>query len=506
MSYRLRVDDADPDPEEAITVFSLFVVNQEATCPQNEGERGKVWSLSINASEVRSVEQREAASGSGLPWKLAMWGSPWDERLLGRLEKKWPSLEDMEAKWDRKSQSFIAANSSQCIGVSQGLELREQPEETEEGEAEDVSDANEPMPIKEASGARMLDTDAMDRLRHIFAFPDYATPKLEERDWYGRGGRVPLPLAICKPPHIIVSAARNFAIYDDEFLIVPARQIGIISCTQDKNFLKALSLFLSSDFAFYHQFFRSTQLGVQRGRATLESLRQMPVPLTGLTLDQLSEWTILHAKLAKCKPRKLEDTKKKGNQPEQAELFDAADDGLDALLVQLNKLTADALGLSQQERSLIHDLVQVRYALNDGKRGDAAMRAPEPKELRAYAKALKDELDDFTGDEAGRNHRVTVVTDDKSAMIEIDFTKDAEAARRPAILAASDSEAKALCKTRDLLLEANSAWQWAYFNRNLRIYRGRKTYILKPLNRFHWTQSAALTDASQIINETLVGS
>jgi len=65
------------------------VVNQEATRPLAEGERGKIWSLSINGSEVRVMDQREAASGSGLPWKLAMWGSPRDERLLRRMESKW---------------------------------------------------------------------------------------------------------------------------------------------------------------------------------------------------------------------------------------------------------------------------------------------------------------------------------------------------------------------------------------------------------------------------------
>lgn len=502
VSYRLRAEDEAAEPNEVLTVFSPFVVNQEATRPPQEGERGKIWSLSINDSEVRVMEQRDAASGSGLPWKLAMWGSPWDERLLRRLEKKWPSLEKLEAKWNRKLTTFVSNDPSQIIGISQGLELREEPEIADIKEGDEAS---LPKPVREASGAKILDTDELDRLRHIFAFPKRTTPELEKRDWYGRGGRSPLPLSVCTPPHIIVSAARNFAVYSDEFIIVPPRQIGIISCTQDKEFLKALSLFLSSDFAFYHQFFRSTQLGTKREVSTLEALRQMPVPLTNLSRDQLKEWTDLHAKLVKCEPRKLEASKKKKDTQEQQELFAQADEDLDKLLVQLNKLTADALGLTQDERSLIHDLVQVRYALNDGKMGDVAMRAPAPKELRAYAKTLKEELDDFAGDEAGRSHRITVVSDGRSAMIEIDFTKDLEAARKPNVLDANDAEAKAFHRTRNLLLSEESAWQWAYFNRNLRIYRGRKTYVFKPLNRFHWTSSAALTDASQIIAETLAG-
>ena len=497
VSYRLRSDDTIPDSDEAITVFSPFVVNQESTCPVKEGERGKIWSLSINDSEVSSLAQRDAASGSGLPWKLAMWGSPWDESLLRRLEKKWPPMTDLEADWNSKLEKFVPSNPLHIVGISQGLELRETPQKAHADDAD-------PLPVKEASGARMLDTDEMDRLRFIFSFPKEAVPRLEKRDWYGRPGRVPLPLEVCKPPHIIVSAARNFAVYSDEFIIVPPRQIGIISCTQDKDFLKALSLFLSSDFAFYHQFFRSTQLGIKREVSTLEALRKMPVPLANVSSAQLKKWVDLHSKLAQCPPRRLNETRK-DKSPEQGDLFTKPESNLDALLKQLNDMTAEALGLSQQERALIHDLVQVRYALNDGKRGDAAMRKPNSNELQSYARALKEELDDFTGDEAGRSHQVTVVTDGKSATVEVHFTKDLNLARKPVVLNADEAAAKALQKTRDALLEEAGAWQWAYFNRNLRIYRGRKTYVFKPMNRFHWTQSAALTDASQIIAETLAG-
>jgi hypothetical protein len=206
--------------------------------------------------------------------------------------------------------------------------------------------------------------------------------------------------------------------------------------------------------------------------------------------------------LAKCQARKLWDTKRKATS-EQQDMFRNADDGLEGLLAQLNDMTADALGLSKEERCLVHDLVQVRYALNDGKRGDAAMRAPDANELKIYTRTLKTELDDFAGDFAGRSHKVTVVADAASAMIEIDFTADLVAAGKPSICSASDAEAKALARTRNRLLNEEGAWQWSYFDRNLRIYRGRKTYLFKPLHRFHWTVSAALTDAGQIIAETL---
>lgn len=504
--YRCRVEDASPADNEAITVFSPFVVNQEATRPLDEGKRGKVWSLSINGSEVRVIGQREAASGSGLPWKLAMWGSPWDERLVAKLERRWPSLETLEGS------SLIV-----CQGPELRLDLPKSEEEDEEVEGEEDDNetqsdedqqAQDDKPkyefMPELLGKTTLSVTELNRLRHIFAFPSASLSENKKAYLRLRGGKA--GFAVCESPHVIVSAARNFAVFSDEFIIVPPRQIGIVSTSGDKDVIKALSLFLSSDFAFYHQFFRSTELGVKRDRATLEALRQMPIPLTRLSRDELKKWVALHGKLEKCQPRKMESGKKKKKPPEK-DLFEQPEHDLDDLLVELNEMTADALGLTKEERRLVSDLVQVRYALNDGKRGEAAMRVPKPKELTAYAKALKDELDDFAGDFAGRSHKVTVVTDEESgsAMLEIDFTTDHEAARKPVVMDATDAEAKSLRRAKTKMLDDEEAWQWTYFNRNLRIFKGRKTYVFKPLHYFHWTQSSALTDASQIIAETLSG-
>ena len=42
-----------------------------------------------------------------------------------------------------------------------------------------------------------------------------------------------------------------------------------------------------------------------------------------------------------------------------------------------------------------------------------------------------------------------------------------------------------------------------YFERNLRMYEETRTYLFKPMQRLHWTESQALADASGIIADTL---
>lgn len=491
--YQLRYDGKEPAADESITTYSPFVVNQEATCPLASGERRKLWSLVLNGSEVRTLDLGEVAGGSGLPWKLAMWGTPWDERLIRRLEKKWDSFRKLEE--------------DKIISVCEGPQLRKSPKRVSADEAEEEAGDEDEITSDEAAarkfervdnlvGEPVLNVNALKRLRDVFTVPRGAL-KANDRKWvcliHGNSG-----LAVCKPPHILVSAARNFAIFSDSYIIVPARQLGIVTPDADKIFLKALSLFLSSDFAYYHQFIRSTELGVKRDRATLEALRQLPVPLTNLSRSDLKEWADLHAKLTKFAPRTLHQEPNKSKEPD---FFEKTESSMQPLVDTLNNMTAQVLGLDEREGALVHDLVRVRFQLNDGKRGHEAMREPTKPEMRTYTRRLKQELDDFIGEEADRLHRVTVVHDGRSAMVEIDFTRDHTAARDIRVMRADAPTAEKLNRVQKQLLKEHA--QWVYFNRNLRVYRGHQTYIFKPLQRFHWTESAAMMDASQVIAETL---
>jgi hypothetical protein len=468
--YKYRPDDVDI--HESVRVYSPLVANQEPTRPKESGRRNESWSLVVNASEIRDIPLGQIADGSGLPWKLATWGSQLDTRLLDRLSHKFPSLGQLEDEGQ-----FI---------LSQGLELRR------EGAAEELER------VDEVVGKNRLDVTQLEGLRHVFSFPANAVLLGEPDLIYvrKRGGK--LPLSICKPPHVIVSAARNFAVYIDEYLIVPPRQIGIGSPQKDEQLLRCLSLFLSADFAFYHQFMRSTQFGVQRGRATLDALRAIPIPLLELSETQVKVWLQLHDRLLETSPITLVQAEDNKSQPA---LLSDTSPPIQPLLRQLNTLVSDALGLDQYERELVDDFVHVRLELNDGKVGEPAVRKPTPKELAEYGKCLKRELDDFVGGTYSKRHLIHIVFDELSGMVAIDFTKNLELAKKVQVSIAGAEESKQLERTRERLRAERA--QWVYFDRNLRIYDGTKTFIMKPMQRFHWTRTQAMLDAREIIAETL---
>jgi hypothetical protein len=296
-----------------------------------------------------------------------------------------------------------------------------------------------------------------------------------------------LPFQVCQPPHVIVGASRNFAVYTEDFLVVPARQIGIVSSESDRDLLKAVALYLNSDFVAYHQFLTTTQAGIQKSINTLKTLRCLPLPFE--STGDLRDWSALYSQIER-------ETQGEDN-------FDRPD-----LVRTLNELTFDRLKLSAQARAAVHDLVDVRFALKRGKTGDAAVRPPVRQELEAYAQMLGGELDAFIGRDGSARHSVDILFGGGSGLVAIDLTTTvpAQVTRRVTdgwtrVLEASNVAATQLEEARANLLQQRG--QWLYFNRNLRVYDGLRTYVLKPLQRLHWTQTQAIQDASDIISESL---
>jgi len=477
-----------PDPEETTSFFSPLVANQEQTRPEGPGQRNEVWSIVINESEICDVRYAEIASGSGIPWKLAMWGSPLDGELLDRMGRKWKPLEELEAKWKPTSREFAATDPHHLFFVSQGPDLR-------------PSAAEGMTYLEELKNKRVLDVNLLKNWTGVFSFDNFELPTNERFYVRNRGGWKGLP--VCRPPHVMMSAARNFAVFTDEYLVVEARQIGVGSVTKDQTILKALALYLNSDFAYYHAFFSAAELGVTRARANLSGFKQLPCPLYSLSRDQLAEWAELQDKLAKTQPRRIDSREEEFH------------DGQPDLLGGLNRLVAKALGLSEQDEALIHDLVHVRLALNDGQVRPAAMTPPDKNEIEVYARWLHRDLNDFVdggsdsandgsrspNEESRGRYSVSVVFDNQSAFVAVEFTMDLNLPTVVSVLRGDAVAARELQRTRENLRQESA--QWVYFNRDLKLYHGPYIYLFKPMERFHWTRTQAMLDAAEIIGDLI---
>jgi hypothetical protein len=452
----------------AVSVYSPLVADQPANRPPRPGDRKDTWNIVVDSSQIRSLELRQISAGDALPWKAAMWGSHLDIRLVQSIAKRFLTLTD-----------FARSNGLIC---SRGLELRSE------------SAAEELEYIPEVTGKPLPVFTRLPRREIVFEFPDEALEVIPKDRSYVRKGRGPLPLSVCRPPHIIIHESGRFAVYSDEFMVVPAGQFGIWGPESREDLLKALSLYLISDFSIYHQFLTSPQWGISTSVSTLQTLRSLPIPLSGLTNRELAYWSHLHSRIIAATRDKSDD------QPPLFGEGPSARSSLSSLVTEMNEAVYELLQLRDDERLLVEDLVHLRMQLIQGKVSANAVRQVTNDELATYGEALLDELDAFIDDQPRHKHSISIARNSKSAIVGVTLQSGGRQRKRVRVVDFA-STPHDFSEIRDRVCDKGS--QWIYFRRNLRLYEGRNTYVFKPLERLHWTKSQALLDAGSIIAETL---
>lgn len=450
--------------DQSILTYAPFAVNQISRY-KTKGIRGrKIWAITVSGDELKEISIGDAATGDNIPWKIAMWGSHRDIYLINSLSLRFPS--------------FLNFLSSHNLQIHEGIQLRSK-------------DSKEKVDrLLEVQGKKELNISALTKYEGIFAVPEEALNVIpSDRAWV-RKGRGQVPLQVCRPPHVIIHAARKFAIFSDEFIVIPPRQLGIGGKKKDEKILKAIALYLNSDFVAYHQFIFSTFWGVERDRPDKGDLEKLPTPLDFLSNEKLSEWANLYDELAMVSKRNFTGR--------NSTLFNEPTDN-SFLKNELNDLVYSLLGVNVSERWQVEDLLFVRKELNEGRLATIATRSANKSDVKEYAEALKSELDEFMG--LKNKHRITAFIADTSILIKIENLKDGTAG--PAqINFITDQKARSEFQDleRNLLKDAG---QWIYFKRNLKVYNGRTTYFLKPRQKLSWLRSQALLDADEFIAEKL---
>jgi hypothetical protein len=170
----------------------------------------------------------------------------------------------------------------------------------------------------------------------------------------------------------------------------------------------------------------------------------------------------------------------------------------------LNYRVNSLLGLRRNEVILIDDFLHTKLPTLQGKVTKDAIRPPSHKEIEAYLRVFRRELDDFLDD--GENfHNVVAVRGKDSAMVEVDMVKANRRKPEPQITDADSQTGRALARAGERLLRDHGDSQWLYFKRGLKLYDGTRSYVFKPMKYSHWTRTQALLDAGELIAETLVG-
>lgn len=456
-------------------VYSPLLIHQAATVGGGD-RRARVWTLCLNQSEVIQLRQTEIARGDGLTWKLAMWGSPYDERLLQRMVTRCgATLGDM------KSRGWVAHD---------GVELR--PAGTPGAALND-----------EIVGKHRLLVEAVEGQRQFHSFPSVAiTDPIPPGGAYLRAEGHTGGVHASRGPHVIVSRDYRFAVYVNDFLLVTHPTLSIAAPDADRDLAKALALYLNSRAARYFQFMVAPQEGVKSGRITLTGLMNTPNPLLLLSDAERRAWVELHDDLAQCSKAMWRDVPEQPDEPTPRAVFEAPDattaTRYATLRRDLDELVSKALHLREADRWHIDDLLDVKLHLVDGLTRPEAVGPPDGDDLQHYAEALCQGLDAFYDERRAVHHGVTVVRGDAYACAQVARVDGASFAR---VVDADGPVARALARVHARVRRENP--QWIYFDRNLRVYEGDAMWFFKPLQRLAWTRSQGRADAGTLIAEVV---
>jgi len=456
-----------PGDGHVILTFAPFVAEQVANRPQQANKRAVTWNIIVNGAEIREVTNDTAAAGSGLTWKLAMWGSTRDARLLERVDRNCP------ARFEHFCQNsgFTAHEGAHLVPFSpiRASYLEKRPD---------------------LAGKAKVDFAKLKGVGRIFSFPPVSMGRIHPDEVYvrKRGGYV--GLGVSEPPHLVVDSSRRFAVFSEDFILVPKSQLGVKGLRGTEDRLRFLSLYLTSDFCTYHQFFLSPEWGVGRNIAYLETLNSLPIPDFTNSAPELAVWRDLHRSLVALSVKRFGPVGWLGDE----------ESSFGALLAEMNNSMFKLLGLRRNERWLVEDFVHQNLQLNKGKVTEDSRAAPSNGDLRLYLTTLRDCLDNFLTSSRGLGHKIEAVTGRESALFSVSLQRTS-APVPPSVFAADQFEARALLALRDRLRRKHS--QWVYFDRSLKVYDRGVLYQFKPMQRLHWTRRQAVLDADEIIAETL---
>lgn len=487
-----------------ITHYGPFTINQIST------RRNKPWVITINESEIKPVSSYEAEQGELLTWKLALWGTHRDKRILERIKYLSPITLSEFCKTKGWGKGL----------PRQGAELRPERE-------------NPQWPIADVKGKKEFDTNAFNSVkpRYRFSIPESNILREITEDRYIRTGKNTLYLTT-PAPHVILSASwQNFAIFSDEDFITPPRQMTLAAPrTPDENetYLRALTVYLSSSLAAYYLFFQVPEWGIFRQRRSVITREVQNLPTPNINLIQAKELANFHRELVERERRDKADfvsrlarrrkafgdsdaagkdwspsyTNQVFTSGEKKELNSFTRRKNEELQEHIDNTIYDLFEIPEDIRHVASEFVKLRLLLDIPSRRQEATRRPTKEDLLVYARQLQRELDDFAMDKAYHRVNITYSEDLIQCMVEI--------TEQGASIALGDSNVReGDLTTTDLMAKLSHSLreqvsQWVYVQRGLRLYEGPRVCIYKSPRLIDWSRTQAMDDAADIIGQVIV--
>lgn len=458
------------------------------------------WVITIGEHDIQYLDANEAAQGETVFWKLALWGTYIDKRILEQIRSLFP-------------QTLAEIAKTKGWYIEQGLELR------------DIKKTNERVTHHpDLYGKLVLDTRSMTASPLRFSIPKYALRELPKGKCYIRRKT---GLRVIQAPHIILSPSwMNYVTYSDRDFVIPPRQIGIAGASSDATHLQALALYLNASLVAYYLFFHVQQWGVFRQARLISKAEVEKLPIPSLTEIQIQQLANVYQELVVEERHAIEDYVRR--LPKHLGQAGSRDTGckdlfasplemsrtdrqrfrayLQELRTTLQNKIDDAVytmfEIPETMRILIDEFINLRLPLDTPSQRKRLLTPPSESDLLQYAAQLQHELEAFVSGEV--HYRVTITHSQELVECRVESVTSSTAALvKPNVERGNLTFAQLLQDlASDLRMRLS---QWVYIQRSLYLFEGPLMYIYKPPQRLNWTRTQAMLDAGELIGRVLMG-
>jgi Eco57I restriction-modification methylase len=415
---------------------------------------------------VSSATRRDAAAA----WKKHHWGTPRDARLIERVALM-PRLKRL-ARRPPSDPTMISPDRNRSWFKGQGF----QP----------ASDSTtDPKSVFWEKSDLFLGAES-----HVLELLLLQENCTEIGDLYRDEGlhRDRSPLLYKHPLLLINKACTKFLFSDFDVLFRDDFQ-SICAPPHEEDELLFLTAVLSSPLTQYLLFHTTANIGIERDIARLEEILELPFPLPEDTLDPRRSEKILRSCAQRL--RKLhKDLQKQENLLRRDSLIQDA-------RAELYKHVCDYFEICEWEQQLIKDTVEIFRPSSTPSSLESdtlfTARPSVPEHRSAYAETLVKTFRDWSSAKRHLCTSTSIAEEFGLSLITLSICDKA----KPYIESFSDGRVGRALES----IQKSSAKHGALFSRlrGFVLYEPDRVHILKPLNLRHWTRTAALNDADEIL-------
>lgn len=403
-------------------------------------------------------------------WKRMSWASPRDRRLLDRLAAK-PRLRDrVRQARDKGSQKpWMIAEGFQPLGANDDADrgaILELPSNL----------------FIEASSPHLrlfLLEDECDRLRSRRVKVRARSNKRTE---------------VFHAPHVLVAKGFGSIAFADFAVSFRHALRGITGPTSDRKLFIFLAAYMRSSLAQYFLFHTSSNWGVSRQEVHVEELLRLPFPTPEAVPDPrrakqiVDEVARIVQSAARAAAKPLVD---------REALVDVAQKDIEPLIYEY-------FDILPTERVLVEDTVQIAIPSFRPSPQRRLVPAIEPSTARhrsTYTNRLCTTLNRWARE--GQVQVTGSASASDSIGVGLVVLEKLDRGGLSSLTNSNGDLLLALDSLRDAVSLKLNTFELA---RGVKVFNGNRLYVIKPLGRRHWTETAALNDADEIAGSILMHS